>query len=258
MGKVGGSEPVRRAIDSGQSQPQHSVHSTVRRDVKRACWGWRAACEMLNARRRSVFAETDRIRGIHRRNRAHSRRRAASPGGRSRLNIGSPPFGANPQGRKVPSWPPPCVSRAVMDKAPSRLARRDATSMLLLERGGRRPARNSSASGRIASMTDSEDLRVAYSAGSSSAFLWALERFAGRAAVRVSGGVQLRALARDSSAKGASHSSAGGARAPTSRSFHTSVATRTLQQAELILAPLSLGAERSPCAFAVPALVGAP
>src|SRR6266850_6058678 len=92
------------------------------------------------------------------------------------------------------------------------------------------PARNSiGIVGTIASMTDSDDLRVAIFCGvSSSAFLWALNAFAsaaGRSCLkRRSNSARLRA---DNSAKRSSHSlRAVAPRLPTSRQlFNTSSGT---------------------------------
>src|SRR3981081_1302921 len=127
------------------------------------------------------------------------------------------------------------------------------------------PATNSGIAGTIASIVDSDDLRVAIFCGvSSNAFLWALNAFA-RAAGRScrkrrSNSARLRA---DSVAKRASHSvRAAAPRAPASRQlFNASDGTEngSSEMPSFSLAPLSSSApSASPCTLAVPALVGAP
>src|SRR5664279_6585858 len=128
------------------------------------------------------------------------------------------------------------------------------------------PAKNSiGIAAAIASITDSDDLRVAMFCGvSSSAFLWALKAFASDAGRscrnRRSNSARLRL---PNSAKRTSHSfRAAAPRLPASRqAFSTSSGTEngSREMPRFCLAPLSSSApSASPWALAVPALVGAP
>src|ERR1700692_1462934 len=128
------------------------------------------------------------------------------------------------------------------------------------------PARNAiGIAVAMASMTDSDDLRVAIFCGvSSSIFLWALKAFAsegGRSCrKRRSNSARLRF---DSVAKRSCHAlRAATPRLPASRQlFSTSSGTEngSSEMPRFSLAPFSSsGPSASPCALLVPALVGAP